>query len=41
MLGVEQQAANSLVALSITAVIAFIITTKWIFTDGRREWDYR
>lgn len=41
MLGTENLATNALVALRCVAVIAFLITTSWIFTEGRREWDYR
>jgi len=41
MLGVANLATNTLVALRCVAVIAFMITTSWIFTEGRREWDYR
>lgn len=39
MLGVENLVTNSFVALRVVAVIAFMVTTNWIFTDGRREWD--
>lgn len=41
LLGTENLATNALVALRCVAVIAFMITTSWIFTEGRREWDYR
>ena len=40
LLGVENLVTNTFVALRVVAVIAFMVTTSWIFTDGRREWDW-
>lgn len=40
MLGVDQLTENALVAVRIALVFTFVVTTKWIFTDGRREWDW-
>jgi len=40
MLGVDQLTENALVAVRIAMVFSFAVTTSWIFTDGRREWDW-
>lgn len=39
ILGVDQLTENALVAIRVVVVIAFLVTTSWIFTDGRKEWD--
>lgn len=40
MLGMDHIAENALLAARIAVVLSFAITTSWIFTDGRREWDW-
>ncbi len=39
--GLDNLTQNALFSVRLIAVVVFMITTKWIFTEGRREWDYR
>lgn len=39
ILGGPNLIPNILVAVRIDLALAFFLTTFWIFTDGRKDWD--